>query len=89
MIPGDPNVQRVELVAVALGELREQLVLVGGCAVSLLIDSATASPPRVTLTSISSPRFQRCVTTMCWRKRWSSAASRAIGPPTHRSAAGR
>ena len=48
MIPGDPNVQRVELVAAALGELRDQLVLVGGCAVSLLIDSATASPPRVT-----------------------------------------
>jgi predicted nucleotidyltransferase len=48
VIPGDPNVQRVELVAAALGELRHQLVLVGGCAVSLLIDSATASPPRVT-----------------------------------------
>lgn len=48
MIPGDPNVQRVELVANALGELRDQLVLVGGCAVSLLIDSATAPPPRVT-----------------------------------------
>lgn len=31
MIPGDPNVQRVELVAAALGELRHQLVLVGGC----------------------------------------------------------
>jgi predicted nucleotidyltransferase len=48
LILGDPNVQRVELVASALGELRDQLVLVGGCAVSLLIDSATAPPPRVT-----------------------------------------
>jgi predicted nucleotidyltransferase len=48
VIPGDTNVQRVELVANALVELREQLVLVGGCAVSLLIDSATAPPPRVT-----------------------------------------
>jgi predicted nucleotidyltransferase len=48
VIPSDPNVQRVELVATALGELRDQLVLVGGCAVSLLIDSATAPPPRVT-----------------------------------------
>jgi predicted nucleotidyltransferase len=47
-MPGDPNVQRVELVANALGNLRDQLVLVGGCAVSLLIDSATAPPPRVT-----------------------------------------
>ncbi len=48
MIPDDPNVQRVELVANALGDLRDQLVLVGGCAVSLLIDSPTAPPPRVT-----------------------------------------
>jgi hypothetical protein len=46
--PEDSNVQRVELVAAALGELRDQLVLVGGCAVSLLIDSPTAPPPRVT-----------------------------------------
>jgi predicted nucleotidyltransferase len=46
--PGDPNVQRVEVVARALGDLREELVLVGGCAVGLLIDSATAPPPRVT-----------------------------------------
>jgi hypothetical protein len=40
VIPGDPNVQRVEVLAAALGEIRHQLVLVGGCAVSLLIDSA-------------------------------------------------
>jgi predicted nucleotidyltransferase len=46
--PADPNVQRVELVAAALGELREQLVLVGGCAASLLIDAPTAPAPRVT-----------------------------------------
>lgn len=48
MNPADPNVQRVELVAAALGELRDQLVLVGGCAVSLLIDMPTAPAPRVT-----------------------------------------
>lgn len=48
MNPEDSNVQRVDLVAAALGELRDQLVLVGGCAVSLLIDSPTAPPPRVT-----------------------------------------
>ncbi|MFT3906689.1 MAG: hypothetical protein QM718_10325 [Steroidobacteraceae bacterium] len=48
MTPGDPNVLRVEVVAHALGDLREELVLVGGCAVGLLIDSATAPPPRVT-----------------------------------------
>ena len=48
MNPVDPNVQRVEVVAKALGGLREELVLVGGCAVGLLIDSTAAPPPRVT-----------------------------------------
>lgn len=38
----------VELVAAALGDLRDELVLVGGCAASLLIDAPTAPPPRVT-----------------------------------------
>jgi predicted nucleotidyltransferase len=46
--PADPNVGSVEMVAAALGELREELVLVGGCAASLLIDAPTAPPPRVT-----------------------------------------
>jgi hypothetical protein len=44
----DPNVQRVELVAAALGDLRAELVLVGGCAASLLIDAPAAPLPRVT-----------------------------------------
>lgn len=48
MNAGDPNVQRVELVAAALGDLCAELVLVGGCAASLLIDAPTAPPPRVT-----------------------------------------
>lgn len=48
MNPADPNIQRVELVAAALGDLRDELVLVGGCAASLLIDAPTAPPPRVT-----------------------------------------
>lgn len=48
MIAGDPNVQSVELVAAALGNLCDELVLVGGCAASLLIDAPTAPPPRVT-----------------------------------------
>lgn len=48
MIAGDPNVQSVELVAAALGDLCDELVLVGGCAASLLIDAPTATPPRVT-----------------------------------------
>lgn len=48
MISGDPNIQSVELVAHALGDLCDELVLVGGCAASLLIDAPTAPPPRVT-----------------------------------------
>ena len=48
MIAGDPNVANVELVAAALGELCEEVVLVGGCAASLLIDAPSAPPPRVT-----------------------------------------
>lgn len=48
MIRGDPNVQLVELVAAALGDLREELVLVGGCAASLLVEAPTAMPPRAT-----------------------------------------
>jgi hypothetical protein len=46
--PADPNVQRVELVVAALSDLRDELVLVGGCAASLLIDAPTSPPPRVT-----------------------------------------
>lgn len=37
MKPHDPNIVVVELVAAALGSLREDLVLVGGCSVGLLI----------------------------------------------------
>jgi predicted nucleotidyltransferase len=48
MIAGDPNVQSVEVVAAALGDLCDELILVGGCAASLLIDAPTAPLPRVT-----------------------------------------
>lgn len=48
MNPNDPNVQRVEVVADALGDLCDELVLVGGCAASLLIDAPTSPPARVT-----------------------------------------
>ena len=48
MNPHDPNVAKVELVAQALGDLREQVVFVGGCAVGLLLTDPTAAPPRVT-----------------------------------------
>lgn len=48
MTPGDPNVARVEVVAEALGDLCQELVFVGGCAASLLIDAPSAPPTRVT-----------------------------------------
>lgn len=44
----DPNLARVELVAQVLGPLRDQLVLVGGCAVGLLLTDPSAAPVRVT-----------------------------------------
>lgn len=44
----DPNLAKVELVAAALGPLREQLVFVGGCAAGLLITDPAAAPVRVT-----------------------------------------
>lgn len=48
MISGDPNVESVDLVAAALGELCEEVVLVDGCGASLLIDAPSAPLPRVT-----------------------------------------
>ncbi|MEJ0086507.1 MAG: hypothetical protein WDO72_12540 [Pseudomonadota bacterium] len=45
----DPNVEQLELVADALGSLREQLVFVGGCAAGLLITDRAAPPVRATL----------------------------------------
>ena len=48
MKPQYPNVPKVELVAQALGDLREQLVFVGGCAVDLLLTDTAAAPSRVT-----------------------------------------
>lgn len=48
MRPKYPNVAKVELVAQALGGLRERLVFVGGCAVDLLLTDTAAAPSRVT-----------------------------------------
>lgn len=48
MNPDDPNLQRVELVARALGELCGELVFVGGSAAGLLCTSVQAPPPRAT-----------------------------------------
>jgi hypothetical protein len=47
-MPLDPNLARIELVAEALGPLREQLVFVGGCAAGLLISDPAATPIRAT-----------------------------------------
>lgn len=45
---GDPNVELLARMADALGELREQVVFVGGCATGLLITDTAASPVRMT-----------------------------------------
>ena len=44
----DPNLSKIELIAAALGPLRDQLVFVGGCAVGLLITDTAAAPVRAT-----------------------------------------
>jgi predicted nucleotidyltransferase len=45
----DPNLERVELVATALGPLRDELVFVGGCAAGLLMSDPGATPIRATI----------------------------------------
>lgn len=45
----DPNVASVELAAVALGDLMDELVLVGGCAVGLLVTDGARPPIRQTV----------------------------------------
>ena len=44
----DPNLERIELVAAALGPLRDELVFVGGCAAGLLMNDSGATPIRQT-----------------------------------------
>jgi predicted nucleotidyltransferase len=48
MNPQDPNAEMLEVVAQALGDLCDELVFVGGCAVGLLCTSPHAPPPRIT-----------------------------------------
>ncbi len=43
-----PNIQQLEVVAEALGDLCDELMFVGGCAAGLLCTSPNAAPPRVT-----------------------------------------
>lgn len=45
----DPNVASVELAAAALGDLMDELVLVGGCAVGLLVTDDARPPIRQTV----------------------------------------
>ncbi len=48
MKPQDPNLAKVELIAIALGVLCDELVFVGGCAAGLLMSDPAASMARVT-----------------------------------------
>jgi predicted nucleotidyltransferase len=60
----NPNLPLLELVAAALGPLRERLVLVGGCATGLFITDSGAPPVRTTrdvdvvVEAISIPKYQ-------------------------------
>lgn len=44
----DPNLAQLQVIAAAIGELRDQLVFVGGCAAGLLITDQAAAPVRAT-----------------------------------------
>jgi predicted nucleotidyltransferase len=46
--PVDPNLAILELVAAALGPLRERFVFVGGCATGILVTDVAAAPVRAT-----------------------------------------
>jgi len=46
--PRDPNIAKVELIAQALGTLRDELVFVGGCAAGLLMTSPAGASVRIT-----------------------------------------
>ncbi len=61
----DPNLELLARVAEALGELREQVTLVGGCATALLITDPAAAPVRATqdvdaiVAAVSLAEYQR------------------------------
>jgi predicted nucleotidyltransferase len=44
----DPNIQKIELIAHALGGMRDKVVFVGGCSVGMLVTDSAAAPVRVT-----------------------------------------
>ena len=44
----DPNIELFTGIAEALGELRDQMVFLGGCATALLITDPAAAPVRAT-----------------------------------------
>jgi predicted nucleotidyltransferase len=48
MNPADPNLALLELIAAALGPLRDRFVFVGGCATGMLVTDVAAAPVRVT-----------------------------------------
>ena len=48
-VRADPNLGAVELVAAALGDVLDELVLVGGCAVGLLVTDPGRTPVRATI----------------------------------------
>jgi hypothetical protein len=46
--PVDPNLALLELIAAALGPLRERFVFVGGCTTGMLLTDIAAAPVRAT-----------------------------------------
>ena len=81
----DPNIELLTLVAEALGDLRERLVFVGGCATALLITDEAAAPVRATedvdaITAVASlPEYRKLGEAL--RSRGFAQTLEQSGPP--------
>jgi predicted nucleotidyltransferase len=67
----DPNIELLTRVAEALGDLRERLVFIGGCATALLITDPAAAPVRATadvdtiVAIVSKPEYHQLGEALC------------------------
>ena len=76
MNPNDPNLPQLQRIAVALGELREQLVFVGGSVAGLLLTDPLAEGVRATTDVDAIASAGRAAGTLV-----STSGTCAAGPP--------
>ena len=81
----DPNIELLIQIAEALGDLRERLVFVGGCATALLITDPAAAPVRATedvdtiVAIVSKREYHQLGEALAFRNRWSKAIRHSAG----------